>query len=62
LGESYPGIETMIGVLIVDDEHQLLGSFKKKHSKSDMQVFTAVDGKEAISIIKREPLDMDSLI
>jgi DNA-binding response OmpR family regulator len=58
LGEGSFGVESMIRVLIVDDEHQLLEAFKKKLSKSGMQVFTAADGREAISIIMREPLDI----
>ena len=42
----------MIRVLIVDDEYQLLEAFKKKLSKEGMEVFTASNGREAITIIK----------
>lgn len=48
----------MIRVLIVDDEYQLLEAFKKKLSKEGMEVFTATNGQEAISIIKQEALDI----
>ena len=49
---------TMIRVLIVDDEYQLLEAFKKKLSKEGMEVFTALNGREAISIMQRETLDI----
>ena len=48
----------MIRVLIVDDEYQLLEAFKKKLSKEGMEVFTASNGQEAITIIKQETLDI----
>ena len=48
----------MIRVLIVDDEYQLLEAFKKKLSKEGMEVFTASNGQEAVSIIKQETLDI----
>jgi DNA-binding NtrC family response regulator len=48
----------MIRVLIVDDEYQLLEVFKKKLSKEGMEVFTASNGEEAVSIIKQETLDI----
>ena len=48
----------MIRVLIVDDEYQLLEAFKKKLSKEGMEVFTASNGREAITIIKKETLDI----
>jgi two-component system response regulator AtoC len=48
----------VIRILIVDDEHQLLEAFKKKLSKEGMKVFTALNGQDAISIIKEEPLDI----
>jgi DNA-binding NtrC family response regulator len=48
----------MIRVLIVDDEYQLLEAFKKKLSKEGMEVFTASNGQEAITIIKEETLDI----
>jgi DNA-binding NtrC family response regulator len=48
----------MIRVLIVDDEFQLLEAFKKKLSKEGMEVFTASNGQEAISIITEETLDI----
>ncbi|MBA4390158.1 MAG: sigma-54-dependent Fis family transcriptional regulator [Syntrophus sp. (in: bacteria)] len=48
----------VIRILIVDDEHQLLEAFKKKLSKEGMKVFTASNGRDAISIIKAEPLDV----
>lgn len=48
----------MIRVLIVDDEYQLLEVFKKKLSKEGMDVFTASNGREAITIIKQETLDI----
>jgi len=48
----------MIRVLIVDDEFQLLEAFKKKLSKEGMEVFTASNGQEAMSIITEETLDI----
>jgi DNA-binding NtrC family response regulator len=48
----------MIRVLIVDDEFQLLEAFKKKLSKEGMEVFTASNGQEAMSIIAEETLDI----
>lgn len=48
----------VIRILIVDDEHQLLEAFKKKLSKEGMKVFTALNGQDAISIIKKETLDI----
>lgn len=49
---------TMIRVLIVDDEYQLLEAFKKKLTREGMVVFTAVNGREAMSIMQREPVDI----
>ncbi|MCX5815646.1 MAG: sigma-54 dependent transcriptional regulator [Proteobacteria bacterium] len=48
----------MIRILIVDDEHQLIEAFRKKLSKEGMEVFTALNGRAAISIIKQEALDI----
>jgi len=48
----------MIRILIVDDEHQLVEAFKKKLSKEGMEVFTALNGSEALVIIKQEILDI----
>jgi len=48
----------MIRTLIVDDERQLVEAFKKKLSKEGMEVFTALKGKEALSIIKEKTLDV----
>jgi DNA-binding NtrC family response regulator len=48
----------MIRVLVVDDEYQLLEAFKKKLSKEGMEVFTASNGQEAITILKQETLDI----
>ncbi|MDM7917637.1 MAG: sigma-54 dependent transcriptional regulator [Methanosarcina sp.] len=48
----------MIRVLIVDDEHQLVEAFKKKLSKEGFEVLTALNGSEAISIIKNNELDI----
>jgi DNA-binding NtrC family response regulator len=48
----------MIRVLIVDDEHQLVEAFKKKLAKEGLDVFTALNGKEAISIMKDNELDI----
>jgi len=48
----------MIRVLIVDDEHQLVEAFKKKLAKEGFQVFTALNGREAISIMKDNELDI----
>ena len=48
----------MIRILIVDDEHQLIEAFRKKLAKEGMEVFTALNGREAISIIKQEVLDI----
>ncbi len=48
----------MIRVLIVDDEYQLLEAFKKKLTKEGMEVFTALSGREAISVIQQVNLDV----
>lgn len=48
----------MIRILIVDDEYQLIEAFRKKLSKEGMEVFTALNGKDAISIIKNESIDI----
>ncbi len=48
----------MIRILIVDDEHQLVEAFRKKLSREGMDVFTALNGREAISIMKQETLDI----
>ncbi len=48
----------MIRILIVDDERQLVEAFKKKLSKEGMEVFTALNGQEAIAIMKTEALDI----
>jgi len=45
-------------VLIVEDEYQLLEAFKKKLTREGMEVFTASNGKEALSLIKQETLDI----
>jgi DNA-binding NtrC family response regulator len=48
----------MIRVLIVDDEHQLVEAFKKKLSKEGFEVFTALNGSEAISLMEENELDI----
>jgi two-component system, NtrC family, response regulator AtoC len=48
----------MIRVLIVDDKHQFVEAFKKKLAKEGFEVFTALNGREAISIIKGNELDI----
>ncbi len=48
----------MVRTLIVDDERQLVEAFKKKLSKEGMEVFTALKGREALSIIKEQALDV----
>lgn len=48
----------MIRVLIVDDEYQLLEAFKKKLTREGMEVFTASNGQETVSLIKREAIDI----
>lgn len=48
----------MIRVLIVDDERQLVEAFKKKLAKEGLEVFTALNGREAISIMKDNELDI----
>ena len=48
----------MIRILVVDDERQLVEAFRKKLSKEGMEVFTALNGRDAISIIKQEALDI----
>ena len=48
----------MIRVLIVDDEHQLVEAFKKKLAKEGFEVFTALNGREAITIMKDNELDI----
>lgn len=48
----------MIRILIVDDEHQLVEAFRKKLSKEGIEVYTALNGKDAINIIKNESLDV----
>jgi DNA-binding NtrC family response regulator len=51
----------VIRILIVDDEHKLVEAFKKKLEKEGMEVFTALNGQEAISIIEQEALDVGLL-
>jgi DNA-binding NtrC family response regulator len=48
----------MIRILIVDDEHQLVEAFKKKLAKEGIEVFIALSGREAISIMKKNELDI----
>jgi DNA-binding NtrC family response regulator len=48
----------MIRVLIVDDEYQLVEAFKKKLAKEGFEVFTALNGREAISIMEDNELDI----
>jgi two-component system response regulator AtoC len=48
----------MIRVLIVDDEHQLVEAFKKKLAKEGFEVFTALNGREAITVMKDNELDI----
>jgi two-component system response regulator AtoC len=48
----------MMHILIVDDEPQLVEAFKKKLSKEGMEVSTALNGRDALSIIKRKALDV----
>ena len=48
----------MMHILIVDDEPQLVEAFKKKLSKEGMEVSTALNGRDALSIIKRKTLDV----
>ena len=48
----------VIRVLIVDDEHQLVEAFRKKLTKEGLEVFTALNGREALAIMKQETLDI----
>ncbi|MBA4417384.1 MAG: sigma-54-dependent Fis family transcriptional regulator [Syntrophus sp. (in: bacteria)] len=48
----------IIRILIVDDEHHLVEAFGKKLSKEGMKVFTALNGRDAIAIMKQEDLDI----
>jgi two-component system, NtrC family, response regulator AtoC len=48
----------MIRVLIVDDERQLVEAFKKKLAKEGFEVFTALNGREAISIMEANEVDV----
>lgn len=48
----------MVRVLIVDDEKQLVEAFKKKLSKEGMEVFTALNGHEALLVMNQEILDI----
>lgn len=48
----------MIRVLIVDDEQELLKILGKKLQKEGMEVFTASNGKDALSLIKGMTLDI----
>ncbi|MCX7857118.1 MAG: sigma-54 dependent transcriptional regulator [Deltaproteobacteria bacterium] len=48
----------MIRILIADDEHSLIEVYKKKLSREGMQVFAATSGKEAISIMRTQNLDV----
>lgn len=48
----------MIRILIADDESQLVEAFKKKLSREGMEVLTALNGHEAISLMKNESLDI----
>jgi len=48
----------MIRILIVDDEYQLIDAFRKKLSREGMEVLVALNGKDAINIIKNESIDI----
>jgi two-component system, NtrC family, response regulator AtoC len=48
----------MIRVLIVDDETHLVEVFKDQLTEEGMQVFTAFCGAEALSILKKETVDV----
>jgi two-component system, NtrC family, response regulator AtoC len=51
----------MIRVLIVDDERQLVEAFKKQLTTYGMEVLTAFDAHEALSIIKKKTVDIGVL-
>lgn len=48
----------MIRVLIVDDETRLVEAFREQLSEEGMKVFIASQGKEALSILKHESIDV----
>jgi len=48
----------MIRVLIVDDEMRLVEAFREQLSEEGMKVFIASQGKEALSILKHESIDV----
>jgi two-component system, NtrC family, response regulator AtoC len=48
----------MTRILIVDDEPQLVEAFKKKLSKEGMDVASASDAQEALSLLKKETFDV----
>ena len=48
----------MIRVLIVDDESRLAEAFKEQLTEEGMQVFISSHAKEALSILKRESVDV----
>lgn len=48
----------MIRVLIVDDETRLAEAFREQLTEEGMQVFTSHHAKEALSVLKRENIDV----
>jgi DNA-binding NtrC family response regulator len=48
----------MIRVLIVDDETRLSEAFREQLTEEGMQVFTSPHAREALSILKRESIDV----
>ena len=48
----------MIRVLIVDDETRLAEAFREQLTEEGMQVFTSPHAKEALSVLKRESIDV----
>lgn len=48
----------MIRILIADDESQLVEAFKRKLSREGMEVLTALNGHDAISLMKKESVDI----
>ena len=48
----------MANILIVDDEKNILSSFKKILKETEHNVFTASSGEEGLSLLERMPLDL----
>jgi DNA-binding response OmpR family regulator len=57
-GKLSPRRYTVIRVLIVDDEEQLVEAFKKKLSREGFTVSVASTARDALSLVKKQTFDV----